>query len=247
MTKELVSSEEVVSLEVIEGKAIVDSAVAQARLLMDIVEKQGLYQEIRGKKYLQVEAWQLLGQFSGLTARVKSCVEVRVGDTDTFRAEAVLLDKEGNEVGYAVSYCGKDEDRWAKASVKDLASMAQTRAVSKVYRLRLSFIAALAGYEPTPAEEIEERGGRKEVERKVELSEEAERIRAFNWMDAYQKCTDEFGVRATNEAVVQEGFDPTSLPASREAWVRIWKRCKRNLAEAERRFRAAVDELSKEG
>ena len=39
-----------------------------------------------------------------------------------------------------------------------IASMAQTRAVSKAFRLALSWVMTLAGYEPTPAEEMKSGG-----------------------------------------------------------------------------------------
>lgn len=45
-------------------REVVVNATIQAKLLMDIVEKTHCYQQIRDKKYLQVEAWETIGAFN---------------------------------------------------------------------------------------------------------------------------------------------------------------------------------------
>jgi len=70
----------------------------------------------------------------------------------------VQLWKDGVVVGGAIMPCyftencckGKEGDAKHKASM----SAAQTFATSKAYRMNYSYIAILAGYEPTPAEEM---------------------------------------------------------------------------------------------
>jgi hypothetical protein len=62
----------------------------------------------------------------------------------------------GQTVGAAEAMCTTNEGRWRKADPYAVRSMAQTRAVSKALRLPLGFIMQLAGYSPTPAEEIDD-------------------------------------------------------------------------------------------
>jgi hypothetical protein len=50
--------------------------------------------------------------------------------------------------------CSSTESNWANKPEFQLMSMAQTRAAGKVLRLLLGWIVTLAGYEPTPAEEM---------------------------------------------------------------------------------------------
>jgi len=70
----------------------------------------------------------------------------------------VDLWRDGQKIGSAIMSCGLDEfpcrgkTGWAKH--KAAKSAAQTWAASKAYRMNFAYIAVLAGYEPTPAEEV---------------------------------------------------------------------------------------------
>uniref|UniRef100_A0A6M3JK32 Uncharacterized protein n=1 Tax=viral metagenome TaxID=1070528 RepID=A0A6M3JK32_9ZZZZ len=142
----------------IPPQMVVEAATEQARLLMDIVEKTKCYQEISGKKYLQVEAWETIGAFNRTHAETES-IEPMMRDTTTIGYQArVQLWKDGVVVGGAVMPCyftencckGKDGDAKHKACM----SAAQTFATSKAYRMNFSYVAILAGYQPLPAEEV---------------------------------------------------------------------------------------------
>jgi hypothetical protein len=69
------------------------------------------------------------------------------------RAEVVDL-RTGQVVGGAEAYCMRDEENWAVKPWFQLASMAQTRAGAKALRNVLAWVVVLAGYRPTPAEEL---------------------------------------------------------------------------------------------
>lgn len=134
---------------------IVSQGSERAKQLMVIVNQNQWAKNIQGKNYLQVEAWQTLGRFYGYTAKTKSTEYVEMGNVKGFNATVEILDKDGNVVGGAEAGCYTDEKRWATAQLYSLKSMAQTRATGKAYRQILSWVAVLAGYEPTPAEEME--------------------------------------------------------------------------------------------
>lgn len=138
---------------------VVENATTQAKLLMDIVEKTHCYQTISGKKYLQVEAWQTIGAFNRVHAITEALYPImREGEVVGYDAKVNLINLSGMVVGSAVMPCyftenackGKDGDAKDKAS----KSAAQTFAESKAYRMNYSYVAILAGYEPTPAEEM---------------------------------------------------------------------------------------------
>lgn len=144
------------ALEVSPRVQITDGVNA-AKILMEIVQKNNWFSEIKGKKYLHFEAWQTLGRFYGYTVKIVETNYVEYGQAKGFNAKAIVIDKNGKEVGGAEAICMNDEEDWKgkdKGLLYSIKSMAQTRAGSKALRLILSWVAVLAGYEATPAEEI---------------------------------------------------------------------------------------------
>jgi hypothetical protein len=142
-------------------KEVVALAKEQADSLMDIVEKQKLYIDIQGKKYLRVEAWETIGAFN-LCGADPEWVEPMIidGEMVGYRAKIRLVDdRTGLVVGGAISACGLDEfvarGKSGIAKHNAVMSMAQTRATSKAYRQKYAWVAVLAGYQPTPAEEMD--------------------------------------------------------------------------------------------
>lgn len=139
---------------------VVETATAQAKLLMTIVKQTKCYQEISGKMYLQVEAWETIGAFNRTHAETEN-IEPIVKDDKTIGYRAhVQLWKDGIVVGGAIMPCyftencckGKEGDAKHKACM----SAAQTFATSKAYRMNFSYVAILAGFQALPAEEITE-------------------------------------------------------------------------------------------
>lgn len=128
-----------------------------AKELMKVVKEVGLSRKFGGDRpHLYAEAWQILGRFSGYHGIVDEPVEiVEDGKIIGFKAQAHVYDSTGTEVSRATSYCMRDEGNWKNKPMFQLASMAQTRALSKAYRLDLGWVAVMAGYSPTPAEEMD--------------------------------------------------------------------------------------------
>lgn len=141
-----------------DPKEIVKEASKAAKVLMDIVSKNKWAVQIQGKKYLQFEAWQTLGKFYGYTVRVEEAKHVEFGNIAGFEARAVVLDGQGREIGGAESICMNDEPTWKNRPLYALKSMAQTRASAKALRHILAWVAVLAGYAATPAEEVPPEG-----------------------------------------------------------------------------------------
>lgn len=131
---------------------MVMAATEVANVLKDVIEKQQLFTTIQGKKYVKHEGWATLGSLLGFLPREKSVVEQKDG---SFEAVVELYNmRTGQIVGQGSALCGMDEDRWKKVQKYARRSMAITRATGKAYRLGFAWVMALAGYEPTPAEEM---------------------------------------------------------------------------------------------
>lgn len=70
----------------------------------------------------------------------EACVEVRTAS--------------GAVVGRAEGMVSRSEEKWSRREDYALRSMAETRAESRAYRKAIGWIVHLAGYNPTPAEEM---------------------------------------------------------------------------------------------
>lgn len=127
-----------------------------AKTLNQIVRKAGWVVKIAKNDYLQFEAWQTVARFYGLSARTVSTKFVEYGTAKGFEARAEVVDKESKIIGAAESVCLDDEKNWTGKPLYALKSMAQTRACAKALRQILSWVVVLAGYKPTPAEEVNE-------------------------------------------------------------------------------------------
>ena len=134
----------------------VEKGQRQAEALMKVVEKSGSFVDIQGNKYLKVEGWELIGKFNRVSA-VTEYVKAIGDPTEGYEAK-VNLYQDGNIIGSSTMVCGIDEfvTQGKDGLAKDNAcmSMAQTRATSKAYRLNFSWVAVLAGFQATPAEEM---------------------------------------------------------------------------------------------
>jgi len=156
MSDEIVEGKvEIVRLGAIEATSpndVVIRATGMAKTLADIITSRRLYTTINGKKYVQVEGWSTLGAMMGVLPREVEVYERENGD---FEATVELIrTSDCAVVGRASSIVSSDEKLWKGRERYARRSMAVTRATGKAYRLGFSWIMSLAGYEPTPAEEM---------------------------------------------------------------------------------------------
>lgn len=140
--------------ENVTPKAFISKMHSLSKALVDIVEKQELYVVIKGKKFLKLEAWQTLGGLCQLSGMCIRAPYVEINGKRGFEALAVVVNKNGRIVSSGEAMCLDEEENWKDKPLYQLKSMAQTRALSKAYRMALSFIVVLSGYEPCPAEEV---------------------------------------------------------------------------------------------
>jgi hypothetical protein len=123
-----------------------------ATVLRDVIKKQNLAVNIQGRHYVKVDGWAAMGSLLGFLPREVSVVELPDG---SYEAKVELYSvKTGKVVGQGSALCGIDEKRWGGADRYARRSMAITRATGKAYRLGLSWVVAMAGYESTPYEEM---------------------------------------------------------------------------------------------
>jgi hypothetical protein len=152
---------------------VVARAAVVATALADLVHKQNLVVRIGQSEHVRVEGWTLLGSMLGVFPIVtwtrpilKEHDTPPTPTTEGWEARVEARTRNGEIVGAAEAECMRSEDAWGWTPTNKygkplpprddyaLRSMAQTRAVSKALRLPLGFVMQLAGFNPTPAEEM---------------------------------------------------------------------------------------------
>jgi len=178
MEKSLVVTNQEVGVMILPEETLEFASLA-AKALQRVISLKQKPVILNGEQYLEMEDWELCGQFYGYTVKTGKAEPVEIDGVKGAKAQADLIDiKTGMYLGGAEAYCMRDEEHWntrpkyewqgegdnrKRVKVGDevvpwfqLASMAQTRAGSKAFRNRLAWVAVLAGYRPTPSEEMTE-------------------------------------------------------------------------------------------
>src|SRR3990172_687136 len=133
---------------------VIARASAIATELAKIIRDKHLSVRIRDKDYVKVEALTTMGAILGVIPRER---ETRPIDDSGFESYVDLIrTSDGVVVGGASAICSWDEPTWKNRDPYAVRSMAITRATSKAFRLGYSWIVVLAGYSPTPAEEMDQ-------------------------------------------------------------------------------------------
>lgn len=128
---------------------------------------------INGEQYLEFEDWQTLGRFYGMSVGIEKTEAIqRDGNLFGYEAKAVVY-QNGQIISGAEAMCCRDEEKWGTRAKYEwqnnqrvkvgednvpefqLRSMAQTRASAKALRNVLAWVVVMAGYRPTPAEEMD--------------------------------------------------------------------------------------------
>ena len=169
MKKEEVIEGEVITTEIVkadeqqiqlfrakEPKEIIKEAQTIAKAVADIVEQQKLFTNISGKKYVHCEGWTSMGALLGIFPQIIGTREEHTAKGFKCIATCEVRTLSGNLLSRAESECASWESNKQTKPWDDYAirSMAQTRATSKAMRIPLSWIMVLAGYQPTPSEEM---------------------------------------------------------------------------------------------
>jgi hypothetical protein len=136
-----------------------------------------LFKTIGASRHLLVEGWQMLGSMYRVTTSIESTRYLDFGNVTGWEATAkAIYVPTGQEISRADAMCLSDEENWGPRNkyewvyedgkkvkkligstptpTQQLRSMAQTRASSKCYANLLKFVARMAGFASTPAEEM---------------------------------------------------------------------------------------------
>jgi hypothetical protein len=145
---------------------IVAQATRIANAIAPLIRDQHLVKRIQQSEHVFLEGWTLAGSMLGVFPVTIESGPLFDADGRIYGYQATVEARTmaGGVVGRADAECTRDEnEKWEKAPSFQLRSMAQTRGASKAMRLALGFVMKLAGYETTPAEEMEAAAARGET------------------------------------------------------------------------------------
>lgn len=135
--------------------------LALAGELKKFISERKLTTNIKGKEFVNVEGWQFAGSQLGIAPILTSLTDLSTGTEYKYRAEVELRRfSDDRVIGRGIAVCSNKEAIKRNFEEYAIASMAQTRAEGKAYRMLLSWLMKAAGYETTPSEEADgyERG-----------------------------------------------------------------------------------------
>ena len=134
---------------------VLQEAAKAAQALRDVIERKPTKCVINGKTFLQFEDWQTLGRFYGVTVAARETTYIEQGRVRGYECHAEAIRADGRVISAAQAMCMDDESKWSDKPLFQLRSMAQTRAQAKALRNVLAWVVVMAGYAPTPAEEMD--------------------------------------------------------------------------------------------
>lgn len=136
-----------------------DETLQLATDVARFIRENKLFLNLQGKEYVNVEGWQYAGSRLGILPIVEELTNLSDGQEVKYQSRVRLLNLRNEQiVGSGFAICSNKEPGKKYFQEFAVASMAQTRAIGKAYRNILAWLIRAAGYEPTPAEEMEYMG-----------------------------------------------------------------------------------------
>ena len=160
--------------------------------LKNFIVKQKLFTPIQGKNYVNVEGWQFAGGNLGLLPVVEKCERLNRPSEIIYQASVALYAGE-RIVSRGIAVCSSKEKGKNAKDEYVIASMAQTRAEGKAYRLILGWLMKVAGYEATPSEEVSATGKEEKPKEAVVAKTEKSGV---NYVDQVKKFLYKKGAKA---------------------------------------------------
>ena len=152
-----------------------DSMLKLSTELSKLIKEKGLSSNIQGKQFVNVEGWQFAGASLGLMPIITSTQDLSNETTIKYMATCEVRNiTTGSVVAVGIALCTNAEKTKRYFDEYAILSMAQTRAIGKAYRNLLAWLMKAAGFEATPAEEMDFADTKKPIVQEVEVEEIAE-------------------------------------------------------------------------
>jgi len=133
-----------------------DSMLQLSNELSKLIREKGLSSNIQGKQFVNVEGWQFAGASLGLMPIITDTKDLSNETAIKYMAVCEVRNiNTGAVVATGIALCSNAEKTKRYFDEYAILSMAQTRAIGKAYRNLLAWLMKAAGFEATPAEEMD--------------------------------------------------------------------------------------------
>ena len=133
-----------------------DSMLQLSNELSKLIREKGLSSNIQGKQFVNVEGWQFAGASLGLMPIITETKDLSNENSIKYMATCEVRNiNTGAVVATGIALCSNSEKTKRYFDEYAILSMAQTRAIGKAYRNLLAWLMKAAGFEATPAEEMD--------------------------------------------------------------------------------------------
>ena len=170
-----------------------DSMLQLASELSKLIKEKGLSSNIQGKQFVNVEGWQFAGASLGLMPIITSTQDLSNETAIKYMATCEVRNiTTGQLVATGIALCSNAEKTKRYFDEYAILSMAQTRAIGKAYRNLLAWLMKAAGFEATPAEEMDfakEEAKKPEATAKI-IELEVEEVAEVDRVDLIKQITD---------------------------------------------------------
>ena len=133
-----------------------DSLLNLSNELASLIKEKKLSTNIQGKQFVNVEGWGYAGAAIGLIPIITEVKDLSKENELKYWATCEVRNiATGQVVSIGHAICSNKERTKRSFDEYAICSMAQTRAEGKAYRLLLGWLMKAAGFEATPAEEMD--------------------------------------------------------------------------------------------
>lgn len=139
-----------------------NTAIEAIRVVRQIIESRPDKLVIKGKQYIELQDWELIGIYFGVFARVESTERIyKDRPTGNFmlkedwgvKTVCSTYDRAGNKLATAIMECTKDEPQFASKPMNQISAMAQTRGCRRAFILTLKWVFDISGTHDFEVEE----------------------------------------------------------------------------------------------
>ena len=167
-----------------------DSMLKLSTELSKLIKEKGLSSNIQGKQFVNVEGWQFAGAALGLMPIITNTQDLSNETTIKFMATCEVRNiTSGSVVAVGIALCSNAEKTKRYFDEYAILSMAQTRAIGKAYRNLLAWLMKAAGFEATPAEEMDFADNKADSKKPVVQEVEVEEVVEVDRMELIKQIT----------------------------------------------------------